>query len=311
MRIKKALPIYMLMMLGLLPIFTASCGNDDADDIDTVTPPPAMQPPAAPEGMVLIPAGEFQMGSNAPEAQDDEQPVHTVYVDAFYMDKHEVTNAQYKQFVDANPQWGKDGFDRNLSGNAYLDKWIGNTYPTGTEDHPVVFVSWYAAVAYSKWSGKRLPTEAEWEYAARGGLSGKKYPWGAAAPDGTQCNFADASVDVDWSDKSVNDGYTLTAPVGSYPANGYGLYDMAGNAYEWCLDEYDSDFYARSPRANPIAGGTITSIMNEVTNVIKKQRVRRGGSWFDVPEQLRVAARFRHTASSSYSINGFRCVRAQ
>ena len=246
--------------------------------------------------MVLIPAGEFQMGSNDSDPDDDEQPVHTVYVDAFYMDEYEVTNAQYKVFVDANPQWGKDRIDRNFHDGEYLRRWSGNDYPGGKANHPVVYVSWYAAVAYAKWAGKRLPTEAEWEYAARGGLSGKAYPWG----DGIDSGKANYKAS----------GIRDTTAVGSYPANGYGLYDMVGNVWEWCLDEYDEGFYARSPRSNPIAGGTITSIMHGFTSV-KTSRVLRGGSWFNNPGSLRVANRNRVAPSDTYSALGFRCARAQ
>ena len=123
---------------------------------------------------MLIPAGVFQMGSNAPAADNDEQPVHTVYVNAFFMDKYEVTNLDYKKFVLANPRWRKNRIDSAFHSGGYLRGWNGNDYPSGEANHPVVYVDWYAAVAYAQWAGKRLPTEAEWEYAARGGLSGKK-----------------------------------------------------------------------------------------------------------------------------------------
>ena len=304
MKIKRVLPIYILMVLGVLPIFMVSCGGDAADDIDTVTPPPAgeqppaMDPPAAPEGMVLIPAGEFQMGSNDPEAANDEQPVHTVYVDAFFMDEYAVTNAQYKKFIDAKPEWRKDRIDKRFHDRDYLGYWNGNDYPQGKANHPVVLVSWYAAMAYAGWAEKRLPTEAEWEYAARGGLVDKKYPWG----DG---------IDPDKANYGGNVGDTTA--VGKYPANKYGLHDMAGNVWEWCLDEYNQDFYSISPRENPLSGAdTMDWVINNFTNVTIAPRVLRGGSWAYKPEYLRVATRYRTLPAFLDQGNfGFRCVRAQ
>ncbi len=139
----------------------------------------------------------------------------------------------------ANPRWQKDRIDRAFHSGYYLADWNGNDYPGGKANHPVELVSWYAVLAYAGWVGKRLPTEAEWEYAARGGLSGKAYPWGDVIDLG-KANYG----------KNVGD----TTAVGKYPSNGYGLYDMAGNVWEWCLDEYNKDFYFTSPRRNPISG---------------------------------------------------------
>ena len=246
--------------------------------------------------MVLIPAGAFQMGSN--RGASNERPVHTVYVDAFYMDKYEVTNAEYKKFVDANPQWQKGRIEGRFHNGYYLRLWNGNNYPVGKGDHPVVYVSWYAAMAYAKWAGKRLPTEAEWEKAARGGLAGKRYPWGDTI-DATKVNYL----------QNVGG----TTPVGSYPVNGYGLYDMAGNVWEWCLDEYQAGFYAHSPRANPIAGAnTITEVLNNLSNnnLTNISRVLRGGSWSGDTRFVRVAARAGAPAGTGYD-SGFRCARAR
>ena len=241
--------------------------------------------------MVLIPAGEFQMGSD--DGRADEKPVHTVYVDAFYMDKYEVTNAQYKRFIDANPKWRKDSIaDRFHNGN-YLGRWSGNDYPNDRADHPVVDVSWYAAMAYAEWAGKHLPTEAEWEKAARGGLVGKKYPWGDTI------NASKANYDNDVGS---------TTPVGSYAPNDYGLYDMGGNVWEWCLDEWDAGFYASSPRRNPVVGGSITHIKDNYTNV-NSSRVLRGGSWFSFARLVRVAYRYGDNPSNAFSAVGFRCAR--
>ena len=246
--------------------------------------------------MVLIPAGDFQMGHKDPLIVNDEFPVHTVYVDAFYIDKYEVTNAQFKAFVDANPQWRKNRIPQKY--HIGPDLWSGNDYPSGRGNHPVRGVSWYAAMAYAQWAGKRLPTEAEWEKAARGGLVGKQYPWGNAI-DSSKANYGGGR---DGSPK----------PVGRYAPNGYGLYDMAGNVWEWCLDAYDGGFYARSPRRNPLAGEmTLTEVMTNYQN-ITTDRVLRGGSWesFSYSLALRVANRHRYPPTYSFGDFGFRCARA-
>ena len=245
-----------------------------------------------PEDMALIPAGEFQMGSN--DGDDDEKPVHTVYVDAFHIDKYEVTNAQYKKFVDANPEWQKDRILSKYHDGDYLKHWNGNNYPPGKGNHPVVYVSWYAAMAYAEWSGKRLPTEAEWEKAARGGRLGRKYTWGRSL-DFNKANYGDEIGD--------------TTPVGSYDANGYGLYDMAGNVWEWCLDEYDADFYSISPRRNPLAGGTVNGILSNWIDV-SSVRVLRGGSWVSNAKFVRVSDRTRFTPRITNNARGFRCVKS-
>ena len=253
--------------------------------------------------MVLIPAGEFQMGH---DQNSTTSPVHTVYVDAFYMDIHEVTVGQYNQFVRA-------------TGHPPLPNWVSMYSPT--DRHPVVGVSWHDAIAYAKWAGKRLPTEAEWEKAARGGLVSKYHAWGDAELDGTQCNFADKSLseiwdrerepEDNWADKNIDDGYAYTAPVGSYPANGYSLYDMAGNVWEWCFDAYDENFYANSPRQNPIADIIIRGTENDEITV-NKMRVARGTSWFDAPTGVWIASRLGVSIESvklPFNI-GFRCVQS-
>ena len=268
--------------------------------------------------MVLIPAGEFQMGSN--NGHGDEKPVHTVYVDAFYMDVYEVTNAQFKAFVDANPQWQKDNIPDEYHNGDYLQHWTGNSYPSGKGDHPVVCVSWYAAMAYAEWAGKRLPTEAEWEKAARGGLQGQTYPWGNTI-DASQANHHNGNLGG-------------TTPVGNYGANGYGLFDMAGNVGEWCLDSYDDGFYARLLRRNPLSAGEMTlrelskyhdfthipqeqyfeiflrEVIDNYHNVnVKDSRVLRGGSWRGNAQYLRVAYRTRAAPSLTVGYCGFRCAR--
>ena len=234
------------------------------------------------QDMVLIPAGAFQMGSYT---YGDERPVHTVYLDAFHIDKYEVTNAQYKEFVDANPQWRKDRIPNKYHDGDYLKDWRGNSYPAGKSNYPVVYVSWYAANAYAKWAGKRLPTEAKWEKAARGGLVGKRYPWG----DSISRN------DANYSGTGGKDRWKETSPVGRFSPNGYGLYDLSGNVWEWCSDWYAKDYYGKSPARNP--KGPRSGIW----------QVIRGGSWYNRTGFLRCADRYYSSLIKTDNDIGFRC----
>ncbi|HIE29356.1 TPA: hypothetical protein EYP66_18960 [Candidatus Poribacteria bacterium] len=249
--------------------------------------------------MRLIPAGEFEMGDHFNEGFSDERPVHTVYLDDFYIDVYEVTNAMYAKFLNTKGSHVGDGGDVWLEigdGDELIELVDGRYRPkSGFENHPVVEVSWYGAAAYARWAGKRLPTEAEWEKAARGGLVGKRRPWG----DDITHN------DANYENTGGQDRWLKTSPVGSFPPNGYGLYDMMGNVWEWCMDEYIEGFYADSPRHNPIAGG---AIVNNFTNV-KAPRVLRGRSWDDLPNDLRVAFRGGLEPKVSASDLGFRCAR--
>ena len=255
--------------------------------------------------MVLIPAGDFQMGSGPGGTYNSATtPPHTVYVDAFYMDVHEVTVGQYNQFIRA-------------TGHRPLFDNISVFSPT--DRHPVVFVSWHDAMAYAKWVGKRLPTEAEWEKAARDGLVQKNHSWGDATLDGTQCNFADKSLrtiwnrerepEDNWADENLDDGYAYTAPVGSYPPNGYGLYDMTGNVWEWCFDAYDENFYANSPYQNPIADIIVKDEKNNIIG-INKLRVSRGAGWNDGPPSVWIASRREVDPQVRWGNTGFRCVKS-
>ena len=226
--------------------------------------------------MVLIPAGRFKMGDskNEPEPRmRDARPVHQVELDAFYMDTYEVSVEQYKKFLaetgHRQPDWNT----------------VHEYSPT--DEHPIVFVSWNDTVAYANWAGKRLPTEAEWEYAARGGLVGKRYPWG----DGEDV----ARDHANYNGVGGKDKWKYCSPVGSFEANGHGLYDMAGNVYEWCADGYSKGYYKNSPAKNP-PGPNIDS-----------SRLLRGGSWTNDTSLLRVASRNHNIPTNKNRLNGFRC----
>jgi len=245
------------------------------------------------KGMVYIPAGEFTMGTE--QGDPDMRPAHTVYLDAYYIDPYEVSQAQYKEFTDAtghpppgpNPQtffiqnyhWLDEQYGTYLGwAGPYI--WKDGTYPEGKGDHPVVMVNWGDARAYCEWAGKRLPTEAEWEKAARGGLEGKKYPWG------------------DEEETTRANHYSIgTKPVGTYSANGYGLYDMAGNVLEWVADWYHPEYYRTSPRENPKGPETGTL------------KVVRGGAWVYNLERANVAYRVGNDPQTKFHFIGFRCAK--
>ncbi len=252
-----------------------------------------------PEDMALIPAGEFQLGSVSGEAGSIAQRGHAVHIDAFYIDIYEVTNSQYKKFIESNPSWQKSSIPTRFHDGNYLAKWTDNTFPSDIGDHPVVYVSWYAAAAYATWIGKRLPTEAEWEKAARGGEEGQKYPWGN-------------TLDDDKVNYSLNVGITgATTPVGDYPENGYGLYDIVGNVLEWCMDEYDNEFYNDPPKNNPLSGDrNIEDILENFRNISSSRSVR-GGSWVESGQpRIWITYRRGNDPASTSQLVGFRCVKS-
>lgn len=224
--------------------------------------------------LVGIPAGEFLMGSSELDgmAADDEKPQHPVYLPRYEIARTPVTNAQYKAFLDA-------------TGRRAPDHWHGGQIPTGLEAHPVVNVSWEDALAFCQWAGLRLPTEAEWEKAARG-TDGRLWPWGNVAPDMRRCNF--------------NDNVRGTVPVGQYPAGAspYGLLDMAGNVWEWCADYYDAEYYIKSPSEAPT--GPARGLA----------RVLRGGSWTNDARRVRAAARSSRSPVFRGENVGFRPARS-
>jgi formylglycine-generating enzyme len=350
---------------------------------------PARPPGPAPEGMVWVPGGSFWMGS---EDFPDAVPVHLVRVDGFWMDRTEVTNAQFAKFVQATgyvtvaerppdprslPNIRPEllGFqqrygDELLAGfpNAYPGAlaaaapaagfpaafpwgmvsvippllrpvslvfepsplatdlndhaqwwrvvpgadWRHPEGPgsdlSGREDHPVVHVCWADAVSYCRWAGKRLPTEAEWEFAARGGLDRKSYPWGDELEPEGKClaNIWQGEFPLH---NTLADGFAGTAPVGSFPANGYGLHDMAGNVWEWCGDWYRPDYYRESPKASP--QGPPHGYDPHEPGVPK--RVQRGGSFLcceNYCTRYVTGSRGKGEPTSGASHVGFRCVKS-
>lgn len=305
-------------------------------------------------GMLWVKGGEFDMGGADGEGGSDELPVHTVKLNGFWIDRTEVTNDQFKKFVDAThyvttaeraPDWEElkkqlpPGTPRpsadmlqpsslvftppqhavDLHDVSQWWSWVKGAdwkHPDGPAsslegkgNYPVVHISWFDAVAYARWAGKRLPTEAEWEYAARGGRQREPYPWGTESIDKGkpkantwQGHFPDVN--------SGSDGFSGLAPVASYMPNAFGLYDMAGNVWEWCSDWYDAVYYQRTGKQvsdNP-AGPAVANDPME-PNVPKK--VVRGGSFLCNAvycKGYRVSSRMKTSPDSGLENTGFRCV---
>lgn len=308
-------------------------------------------PEPAPEGMVWVPGGAFVMG-NA-EGNPDEQAEHAVSLDGFWMDRTEVTNAQFQKFVEATqyvteaekppkivvppdsplanatiqpelnhpgsicfrppPRDGLDAAKGAYNWWAYIPgaNW---KHPDGPEssiekkqDHPVVHVSWNDAVAYCQWAGKRLPTEAEWEFAARGGQPRQTFPWGNERnPGGKWLNNIWQGEFPFTNDEA--DGFRTTAPVGTFPPNTYGLVDLSGNVWEWCSDNYRPDYYLHSPDHNP--QGPDSSEDPDEPGIPK--RIQRGGSFLcsdTYCTAYRCSARGKGEPTSGVYHCGFRCVK--
>jgi sulfatase modifying factor 1 len=281
--------------------------------------------------MALVPGGTFRMGTEDPGGfpADGEGPVRTVHVDDFHIDVTAVTNADFQRFVEATghhtdaerfgwsfvfegvvaeearahvlegavpdaPWW------RPVSGATWRQPFGPGSTSEGLEDHPVVHVSWDDASAYAAWAGKRLPTEAEWEKAARGGLDQARFPWGEdLTPDGEhRCNIWQGTFPVD---NSAEDGYRATAPVHAFEPNGYGLLNTSGNVWEWCQDWWSTTWHRSATPATRInpqgpASGTARAI--------------RGGSYMchaSYCHRYRIAARTSNTPDSSTGHMGFRC----
>ena len=278
------------------------------------------------DGLVLLPGGEFVMGTDSREGfpADGEGPERPVRVDPFYIAPYAVTNTQFQQFVEETgyvteaEQFGwtyvfhlfvSEEMKREVANVPQATPWwyvVNGAYwakPEGRDsdirgrmDHPVVHVSWNDAEAYCKWSGQRLPTEAEWEYAARGGLERKTYPWGdLLKPDGEhRCNIWQGKFPVK---NNASDGYEGTAPVDAYKPNGYGLYNMAGNVWEWCADWFTPAYHQTTLSENPR--------FEQPTG----RRSMRGGSYLchrSYCNRYRVAARSSNTPDSSTGNAGFR-----
>ena len=300
----------------------------------TSVPQPARAANGSVEGMALVPGGEFLMGTEDPGGfpADGEGPVRSVHVNSFYIDTCAVTNTEFEQFArETGYRTDAERFGWSFVFHMFVGAkarrtaeqaaaeapwwWVINgaywRRPDGPGsnlkqrwNHPATHISWNDATAYCQWAGKRLPTEAEWEYAARGGLSQKRYAWGDELTPGGQhqCNIWQGAFP---DDNSADDGYKGTAPVDAYEPNGYGLYNVAGNVWEWTRDWFSPTFHIEmghisGPRDNPQGPPSGTS------------KTIRGGSYLchdSYCNRYRVAARTSNTPDSSTGNLGFRCVR--
>ncbi len=282
----------------------------------TKTPKPTNVPGSSitspKDGMLqlYVPAGEFLMGAANSDSQagNEERPQRTIYLDAYWVDQTEVTNDMFAKFVKEasyrttaeqrgkSQTWAGQNWTPTIGANWMHPDGPGSTI-NGKGSYPVSQVSWFDAQAYCSWAGRRLPTEAEWEKAARG-TDGNLYPWGNQAPDASLANFADQSFVGNWGDKTVNDGYAFAAPVGSYPAgaSSYGALDMAGNLWEWVTNWYSESYQAKMPDSNPPGPKS------------GDEKMIRGGGWGSKPQYVRTTNKDGDSDYVGSTGNGFRCV---
>jgi eukaryotic-like serine/threonine-protein kinase len=291
-----------------LPVNTQLPVNTELPVVNTEVPGMGSTRVSETDGMTLVfvPNGDFMMGSDNGLA--NEKPVHIVFLDSYWIDQTEVTNAMFETFVDQT-SYQTDAEKKGSSYVYYPDTGKTDTtqganwqHPMGPDsslsdlgEHPVVHVSWNDAQAYCEWAGRRLPTEAEWEKAARG-TDGRTFPWGDDF-DGTRLNSADVNLGAGRGNSNFDDGFQLTSPVGNYPSGAslYGAWDMTGNVWEWVNDWVDEAYYQSSPSENP--GGPTSG----------EYRIVRGGSWHDPEDGQRAAYRGWAGPTDTDITLGFRC----
>jgi formylglycine-generating enzyme len=357
---QRLLPSVLAALATLAWFLVGYAATPEAPPNPTATPLPlaGALPAAGPDEMVWIPAGTFTMGSQQPGSKLNERPTHKVTLDGFWIDQHDVTNAQFKKFVDATgykttaeipvnwellkkqlPPGTPKPPPENLEPGSMVFapttkpvdlKEMGNWWHwvkgaswqhpegpgsdlKGRETHPVVQVSWDDAVAYAKWAGKTLPTEAQWEYAARGGLDQNRFAWGNEFQPAGKFMANTWTGDFPYKNTS-EDGFVGTSPVKSFPPNGYGLYDMGGNVWNWVSDWYRPDAHARQllngTCENPTGPASSFSINHpEQTS----ERVTKGGSFLchaSYCESYRPSARRGTPTDTGMSHIGFRCVKS-
>lgn len=327
-----------------------SCGNPESKD------PGKKSELKTPSGMVLVPSADFMMGGGDRLARQDELPRHRVLLDSFWIDETEVTNAEFRKFVDKtgytttaekkpdwedlkkqlpegtpkppdeilvpgslvfNPPSGRVSLNDHYQWWAWMPgaNWRNPLGPgtsiEGMDNHPVIHVSWYDAEKYCEWLGKRLPTEAEWEWAARGGLEDKPYSWGEEKVESgkPKANTWDGPFPYR---NSARDGFKVTAPVKSFPPNKYGIYDIAGNVWEWTADWYRNDYYASVNKPEGIKNPKGPEDSYDPAEPTVPKKVHRGGSFLcndSYCSGYRVAFRMKTSPDSGLSHSGFRCVK--